>query len=175
MYREGIGQSEGAQGMTWHEGKVHRCSLTRTSSIPFLCLRNLRISVHDLWASLALRSQSQTTKAKKGQAIDQKSFSLLILSIKKGLLESWILKSPKVSGKQGCLGTWASEGGRVPSGGDPYWWRRRLSLCLWDLQTNTCWAPHSRTLAWKIPWTEEPGRLQSMGSLRVRHDWATSL
>ena len=31
------------------------------------------------------------------------------------------------------------------------------------------------TLAWKIPWTEEPGRLQSMGSWRVRHDWATSL
>ena len=30
-------------------------------------------------------------------------------------------------------------------------------------------------LAWKIPWMEEPGRLQSMGSLRVRHDWATSL
>ena len=36
-------------------------------------------------------------------------------------------------------------------------------------------APHSSTLAWKIPWMEEPGRLQSMGSLRVRYDWATSL
>ena len=36
-------------------------------------------------------------------------------------------------------------------------------------------APHSSTLAWKIPWTEGPGRLQSMGSLRVRHDPATSL
>ena len=36
-------------------------------------------------------------------------------------------------------------------------------------------APHSSTLAWKIPWIEEPGRLQSMGSLRVGHDWATSL
>ena len=36
-------------------------------------------------------------------------------------------------------------------------------------------APHSSTLAWKIPWMEEPGRLQSMGSLRVRHDWETSL
>ena len=35
--------------------------------------------------------------------------------------------------------------------------------------------PHSSTLAWKIPWMEEPGRLQSMGLLRVRHDWATSL
>ena len=36
-------------------------------------------------------------------------------------------------------------------------------------------APHSSTLAWKIPWTEEPGRLQSMGSRRVGPDWATSL
>ena len=35
--------------------------------------------------------------------------------------------------------------------------------------------PHSSTLAWKIPWTEEPGRVQSMGSRRVGHDWATSL
>ena len=32
-------------------------------------------------------------------------------------------------------------------------------------------APHSSTLAWKIPWMEEPGGLQSMGSLRVRHDF----
>jgi len=37
-------------------------------------------------------------------------------------------------------------------------------------RTEKAMAPHSRTLAWKIPWMEEPGRLQSMGSLRVRHD-----
>ena len=36
-------------------------------------------------------------------------------------------------------------------------------------------APHSSTLAWKIPWIGGPGRLQSMGSWRVGHDWATSL
>ena len=36
-------------------------------------------------------------------------------------------------------------------------------------------APQSSTLAWKIPWMEEPGGLQSMGSLRVGHDWATSI
>ena len=36
-------------------------------------------------------------------------------------------------------------------------------------------APHSSTLAWKILWTEKPGRLQAMGSLRVGHDWETSL
>ena len=36
-------------------------------------------------------------------------------------------------------------------------------------------ASHSSTLAWKIPWMEEPGRLQSMGSLRVRYDWVASV
>ena len=36
-------------------------------------------------------------------------------------------------------------------------------------------APHSSILAWRIPWTEEPGRLQSMGWQRVGHDWVTSL
>ena len=36
-------------------------------------------------------------------------------------------------------------------------------------------APHSSPLAWKIPWMEEPGGLQSMGSLRVGHNWVTSL
>ena len=36
-------------------------------------------------------------------------------------------------------------------------------------------APHSSTLAWKIPWVEEPGRLQSMGSQKAGHDGVTSL
>ena len=36
-------------------------------------------------------------------------------------------------------------------------------------------APHSSTVAWRIPWAEEPGRLQSVGSLRVGHNLATSL
>ena len=43
------------------------------------------------------------------------------------------------------------------------------------MTTEKAMAPHSSTLAWKIPWMEKPGRLQSMGSQRVRHDWATSL
>ena len=46
-------------------------------------------------------------------------------------------------------------------------------LSSWKLEKAM--ATHSSTLAWKIPWTEEPGRLQSMGSPRVGHDWATSL
>ena len=44
-----------------------------------------------------------------------------------------------------------------------------------DIGLEKAMAPHSSTLAWKIPWREEPGRLQSMGSLRVGHDWAASL
>ena len=43
------------------------------------------------------------------------------------------------------------------------------------IHTEKTMATHSSTLAWKIPWTEEPGRLQSMGSRRVGHGWATSL
>ena len=44
-----------------------------------------------------------------------------------------------------------------------------------NAQSTRAMATHSSTLAWEIPWTEEPGRLQSMGSRRVGHDWATSL
>ena len=66
----------------------------------------------------------------------------------------------------------------------------KINLCLFPFVAITYWvcfsltytcdwekamAPHSSTLAWKIPWTEEPGRLQSMGSLGVGHNWATSL
>ena len=43
------------------------------------------------------------------------------------------------------------------------------------VKSEKAMATHSSTLAWKIPWLEEPGGLQSMGSLRVRYDWASSL
>ena len=43
------------------------------------------------------------------------------------------------------------------------------------LLSDKAMAPLSSNLVWKIPWMEEPGRLQSMGSLRVRYNWATSL
>src|SRR5574340_1210372 len=49
--------------------------------------------------------------------------------------------------------------------------RTRLSVFTFTFHFHAlekAMAPHSNTLAWKIPWTEEPGRLQSMGSLRVR-------
>ena len=45
----------------------------------------------------------------------------------------------------------------------------------WEDPLEKEMAPHSSTLAWKIPWTEEPGRLQSTGLQRVGLDWATSL
>ena len=45
----------------------------------------------------------------------------------------------------------------------------------WEDPLETEMAIHSSTIAWKIPWTEEPGRLQSMGLQRVGHDLATSL
>ena len=57
-------------------------------------------------------------------------------------------------------------------------WEQRTCLILSLLLLPLCGegdAPHSSSLAWKIPCTEEPGRLQSMGSRRVGHDWATSL
>ena len=43
------------------------------------------------------------------------------------------------------------------------------------VESEKVMATHSSTLAWKIPWTEEPGRLQSMGLLGVGHNWTTSL
>ena len=45
---------------------------------------------------------------------------------------------------------------------------------LHTVRSEKAMAPHSSTLAWKIPWMAEPGRLQSMGLLRVGHDWVAS-
>ena len=60
---------------------------------------------------------------------------------------------------------------------NPYYLPITNIYILYDLSQSMekAMAPHSSTLAWKIPWTEEPGRLQSMGLLRVGHDSATSL
>ena len=56
----------------------------------------------------------------------------------------------------------------------PWQWRKG-ELGVLRQHLGKAMAPHSSTLAWKITWMEEPGGLQSMGSLRVRHDRATSL
>ena len=59
------------------------------------------------------------------------------------------------------------------------WWTLSYSFysfyLLLVILSEKAMAPQSSTLACKIPWMEEPGRLQSMGSPRVRHNWATSL
>jgi len=55
-----------------------------------------------------------------------------------------------------CIGTWNV--------------RSTNQSKLYVLKQEKAMAPHSSTLAWKIPWTEESGRLQSVGSLRVRHN-----
>ena len=47
---------------------------------------------------------------------------------------------------------------------------KSMDYIVLDFFAEKAMAPHSRALAWKIPWTEEPGRLQSLGSLRVGHD-----
>ena len=63
----------------------------------------------------------------------------------------------------------------------PVTWRLVSCFLNWAFNRSSLWlvekavATHSSTLAWRIPWTEEPGRLQSIGSLRVWHNWATSL
>ena len=49
-------------------------------------------------------------------------------------------------------------------------WVRSLG---WEDPLEEGLATHSSVLAWRIPWTEEPGRMQSVGSHRVRHDWVT--
>ena len=65
-------------------------------------------------------------------------------------------------------------------GDDREWdgWMASLTWWTWVWASSGSWwwiGKPGMVLAWKIPWTEEPGRLQSMGSLRVGHDWATSL
>ena len=52
----------------------------------------------------------------------------------------------------------------------PTMWETRVQSLSWEDPLEKEMATHSSTLAWKIPWTEEPGRLQSMGSQRVGHD-----
>ena len=47
-----------------------------------------------------------------------------------------------------------------------------ICICVYIYMSEKAMATHSSTLAWKIPWMEEPGRLQSMGLPRVRHDWS---
>ena len=68
----------------------------------------------------------------------------------------------------GCGGIWCIDVSNRLSWEILVFWILHISM-------EKAMAPYSSTLAWKIPWTEEPSGLQSMGSWRVGHDWATSL
>ena len=57
----------------------------------------------------------------------------------------------------------------------PTMWETRVRFLDWEDPLEKEMATHSSTLAWRIPWMEEHGRLQSTGSQKVGHDWATSL
>ena len=80
------------------------------------------------------------------------------------------------------VSSWTTDWTRVPCFSRRilnHWTTRNVPDCKFYKrlckQLEKAMATHSSTLAWKIPWTEEPGRLQSMGSRRVRGNWATSL
>ena len=72
------------------------------------------------------------------------------------------------------LGKWTSLVAQMVKRLPTMWETRVQSLGQEDILEKEM-ATHSSILAWKIPWTEKPGRLQSMGSQRVIHDWVTSL
>ena len=55
----------------------------------------------------------------------------------------------------------------------PTMWEAWVQSLVWEDPLEEGMATHSSILAWRIPWAEEPGKLQSMGLQRVRHDWAT--
>ena len=74
------------------------------------------------------------------------------------------------------LERWTPHSCPMPFLGRERWEEWALSFLIYLLlkwYTEKAMAPHSSTLAWKTPWMEEPGGLQSMGSLRVGHGWAT--
>ena len=90
---------------------------------------------------------------------------------------SSVIKShwPPKSNSLGSLSLFArSPGWEICCGSCNFLDSARIAL-VYPVVREKAMAPHSSTLAWKIPWTEEPGGLQSMGSLRVGHHWTTSL
>ena len=95
-----------------------------------------------------------------------------------GISQAWILEWVAISSSreysQTREWTWISSTGRHTL----YHWATREALIIkteLGYLPEKAMAPHSGTLAWKIPLTEKPGTLRSMGSLRVGHNWATSL
>ena len=113
------------------------------------------------WRSLTLyRRQGSRPSPRKRNAKKQNS------CLRRSYKELWKVEKWKAKEKRKDIPIWMQsfkeEQGDIKS------------LPQWSMLEKAM-ATHSSTLACKIPWTEEPGGLQSMGSLGVRHDWATSL
>ena len=77
---------------------------------------------------------------------------------------------PLIYGQSTGDNSYQSEGWGQPYGTEPLTWESDTISRYVVSELEKAMAPHSSTLAWKIPWTEEPARLQSMGPLRVRRD-----
>ena len=116
---------------------------------------------------------SKTTQTRRErESLLQFSFShITFLDRPPCLTWKYMLRDPSPKGKSGVT-AWADtpQWQQEP---EAIWGGKQGDICL-SLRGSRRrqWHP---TLAWKIPWTEEPGRLQAMVSLRVGHDWATSL
>ena len=81
----------------------------------------------------------------------------------------WWLQSGKLKGPS----FWASLVAQMVKN-LPVVWETQVWSLGWEDPLEKGMAAHSSMLAWKIPWTDEPGKLQSMGSQRLGHDWATN-
>ena len=105
------------------------------------------------------------------------NYSLMILSYHDRVITTWILRFQRwellgrlapIHGIRNFPGDAAVK--NLPAVQEPR--EMRVRSLGWEDLLEECMATHSCILAWRIPWTEEPGGLQSTGSQRVRHDWS---
>ena len=102
----------------------------------------------DCYTHIHFKSQVKTWTEFKANLMYQKETKQWLHKLVQILIDIWMFLTSTHKKKYGC---------RLQTG------------------SEKAMAPHYSTLAWKISWMEEPGGLQSMGSLKVEHDWATSL
>ena len=89
----------------------------------------------------------------------------------RNLCSLWQINCPSIIGTKDKITSTVTQMVRSPRA----MWETQVGSLGWEDPLEEKMATHSSILAWKIPWTEEPGRLQSMGSRRVSHNWVTSL
>ena len=122
------------------------------------------VPLWELWAELQFnnRGAMRSLCLPRSSSRSTCSHILSMTSSNNGVKKSWIYSGIQNHLFQRWRGEW------------PLHWTELICITL-QKDLEKAMAPHSSTLIWKIPWTEEPGGLQSMRSLRVGHDWATSL